>query len=35
MTPYLMPREDWSAELKSRGCEFVQDAGELETCAEV
>ena len=35
MTPYLMPRADWSAALESRGCEFVKDADGFESRAEV
>lgn len=35
MTPYLMPRADWSAALESRGCEFVRDADRFESGAEL
>ena len=35
MTPYLMPRADWSAALESRGCEFVKDAEGFESGAEL
>lgn len=35
MTPYLMPRSDWSAVLEKRGCEFVKDADGIESDAEL
>ena len=35
MTPYLMPRADWSAALESRGCKFVKDAEGFESDAEL
>lgn len=35
MTPYLMPRTEWSAVLENRGCEFVRDVDEIESAAEL
>ena len=35
MTPYLMPRERWSAVLEGRGCQFVEDVHGLDSPTEL
>lgn len=35
MTPYLMPRADWSTALESIGCVYLKDADGMEGRAEM